>query len=73
MRISTEALKKITVRTKNRLALELDCSVPSVDRWIKENEPNGNLTKAKAVEIISQETELTPDQILEETVVEEQK
>jgi CTP-dependent riboflavin kinase len=73
MIISKAALKKITVRTKNRLALELDCSVPTVDRWIKENEPNGSLTKAKAVEIISQETELVPDQILEESTVEEQK
>lgn len=65
MKLSQKAIDAITVRTKNRIALELNCSVPTVDRWIKENEDNGDLTKAKAVEIIQEETELLKNQILE--------
>lgn len=70
MKLSIEAIKALTVRTRNRLALELDCSVPTVDRWIKENEPNGNLTKASAVKIIAEETGLGDSQILEEELKE---
>lgn len=67
MKLSNTAIGKITVRTRNRLALELDCSVPTIDRWIKENEPNGDLTKASAVKIIAEETELDQSEILEES------
>lgn len=67
MKISEAAKSKITVRTKNKLALEFDCSVPTIDRWIKENEENGDLTKTKAVQIISEETSIPVQEILEES------
>jgi DNA-binding transcriptional regulator YiaG len=68
MKITESTISKIrtNVRVKNRLALALDCSVPTVERWIKENESNGDLTKATAVQIISEETDLTQGEILEE-------
>lgn len=66
MKLTQIAIDAITVRTKNRIALDMDCSVPTVDRWIKENEDNGDLTKARIVEIIREETNLKNSQILEE-------
>jgi transposase len=68
MRLSSLAISKISVRTKNRLALELGCSVQTIERWIKQNEDNGNLTKATALQVIEQETELDQSEILEEVV-----
>lgn len=67
MRLKAIAIKSITTRTKNRLALELDCSVHTVERWITDNEDNGNLTKSKSIEIISEETGLKESEILEES------
>lgn len=64
MILSEEAKSSITTKAKNRLALELDCSVYTVDRWIKENAENGDLTKAKAVEIIAEESGIPADEIL---------
>ncbi len=69
MKLTQKAIDAITVRTKNRIALEMDCSVPTVDRWIKENEDNGDLTKARVVEIIKEETGLKNQMILEESEV----
>lgn len=68
MKVSNKAISSLSVRAKNRLALELDCSVQTIERWIKENEENGKLTTAKAVQVISEETGLGQDQILEEAV-----
>jgi hypothetical protein len=69
MKLTSEAIKAMTVRTRTLLALEMDCSVPTVDRWIKDNEPNGDLTKASALKIIAEETGLEDSQILEEDTV----
>lgn len=66
MRLTQKAKNAITIRTRNRIALEMDCSVPTVDRWIKENEDNGDLTKAKPLQILREETGLTDAEILEE-------
>jgi hypothetical protein len=66
MKITTTAINKITVRTKNRLALEFNCSVPTVERWIKDNKENGDLTKSMALQILSEELNLTDTEILEE-------
>jgi hypothetical protein len=73
MKLSEKALHAMTVRARNRIALELDCSVPTVDRWIKENEDNGDLTKALAVQIISEETGISPEEILEESDIKEEQ
>jgi hypothetical protein len=63
----------MTTRAKNRLALVMDCSVHTIERWISDNEDNGSLTKTKAVQIIGEETGLPEADILEESEVESQK
>lgn len=67
MKLTSEAaeLVKKNRRCINRLALEMDVHSASVERWIKDNEPDGDLTKAKAVEIIAQEIEMDKNSILE--------
>lgn len=70
MKLTKKAIEAITTKARNRLALELDCSAYTVGRWITENENNSDLTKAKAVEIISEETGLSVEEILEDKVVE---
>lgn len=64
MKISDKALSAITTKAKNRIALAMDCSVYTVDRWIKDNEEDGDLTKATVVAIIAEETELPESKIL---------
>jgi len=71
MKLTSTALKSITTKTRNRIALELNCSVYTVDRWIKDNEDNGDLTKAKPVQIIAEETGLGNSEILEEATEKE--
>lgn len=68
MRLSAKAIKKIkkTNRIKNRLALTLNVSGYTVVRWLTENEENGSLTKAVALEIIKSETGFGDREILEE-------
>lgn len=51
-------------RLQNLLALEFDCSVFTIKRWIKEGEVR--LTAPSATIIIKEETGLTDDEILEE-------
>lgn len=69
MKIKTSIQEQIkrNVQVKNRLALAFRKSGYTIERWIDENVENGDLTKAMAVQIISEETGLTDDQILEET------
>lgn len=71
MKITDKAKKAMTPKTKARLALALNCSIYTVDRWIKDNEENGDLTKASAVQIIKEETGLNQDEILEEDKVDQ--
>jgi hypothetical protein len=68
MKLTTKAISEIkkNQRLKNRLALELEKSGYTVERWITENEDNGFLTTAKSLQIIKQETDLTDSEILEE-------
>ena len=54
-------------KIKNRLALELDKSSYTIERWISEN--NEQLTLAASLKIIKEELELTDSAILEEEVV----
>ena len=69
MKISDKAKQLITTRAKNMIAIELNCSAYTVDRWLKDNESNGDLTKAVPLRIIREETGLTDEQILEEAPV----
>lgn len=66
MKITQQAIKALTTKTKTRLAMELNCSVYTVAAWIKENRENGMLTTAKALQVIREETGLDDQQILED-------
>lgn len=59
-------LVKASNKVKARLAYELDVSGQSVFRWIQANEPDGELTRQKAVNVISVELGIPADEILTE-------
>lgn len=69
MRISKKAIEivKTTTKIKNLLALRMEVTGFTIERWVTENEENGNLTKAIALEVISQETGIETADLLEET------
>lgn len=69
MKLSKKAIEAMTTKARTRIALEMDCSVYTVDRWIKENEDNGDLTKASVVKLLSEELEMDEDKILVSTPV----
>lgn len=62
-----EAIKENT-RLKNRLALEFDCSVFTIQRWIETGEVR--LTAPSATILIKEETGLTDAEILEDATTE---
>lgn len=66
MILSGLAISKISVKTKNRLAIEMNCSVQTIERWIKQNKENNGLTTAVAIQVIGEETGLDQSEILEE-------
>lgn len=57
---------KKSKRLRTRLALGLDKHFATINRYVSENESNGDLTTATALKIISEELKLTQDEILEE-------
>lgn len=59
-----KAAIKENTRLKNRLALEFNCSVFTIQRWIEIGEVR--LTAPSATIIIKEETGLTDSEILEE-------
>ena len=65
MKLTDKAKNEIqkNTRLKNLLALEFDCSVFTIARWISEGDVR--LTAPSATILIKQETGLTDDQILE--------
>jgi hypothetical protein len=52
---------------KEKIAKELGVHIATVYSWVEDNADNSKLTLASIVKIISEETGLEPDQILEET------
>lgn len=58
-----EEVKKNT-RLKTRLALAMDVSVYTIDRWLKDN--SDDLTKAASLQVIKEETGLDDSEILED-------
>lgn len=54
---------------KERIANELGTHIATVYKWVEENQDNSRLTLASIVKIISEETGLEPEQILEECEV----
>jgi len=58
------AIKHPAIRRK--LAETLDCTDQSISRYIKDNEENGELTKAAALKVIREELNCDDSEILEE-------
>lgn len=65
MKLTDKAKKGIlkNTRLKNLLAIEFECSVFTIKRWVDEDEVR--LTAPSATAIIKKETGLTDKQILE--------
>jgi hypothetical protein len=57
-----EAIQAHSPGIKSKLALALDCSEGTINRYIRENDDN--LTKAAALEVMRNETGLTDEEIL---------
>lgn len=62
------ALKGMDKENKERVAGLIGTSIKSFYRHINENKENGELTKARAIQVIGEETGLSQSEILEETV-----
>jgi hypothetical protein len=72
MALTTKALTAINNKTtRPKLALALDVSEQTIIRYIAAN--SDDLTKAAALAVIRTETGLTDDEILESSLVGEQK
>lgn len=63
MQITKEAIRQaqLSQRCRNRLALEMDVSSRTVDRWLEKNDES--LTIDKAVQIIHEETGIPKNEI----------
>lgn len=73
MRLSATALQKInTTQVRLRLAMQFDCTERWISQLIKENNNDGDLTKASAMQIIREQTGLTDSEILEDEKEHEQ-
>jgi hypothetical protein len=55
------------VAIKNKMALSLNTSVHSLERWLLKNKDNGPLTSVASIQFIEAETGLNQADILEET------
>jgi hypothetical protein len=70
MKLTPLALRKIdTLETRLKLALLFKVTERRVSQLIKNNQDNGRLTTAAALQVITNETGLKQSQILEETKV----
>lgn len=70
-KIAILALKGLGQDVKDRIGKAVGVHPHTVYKWMSDNEENSDLTKASVVQIISEETGLTQEQILDE--VEESK
>ena len=61
-KVAIEAVKK-SLKAKNRLQFELKKSYPTIQKWLAEN--NIHLTTAQALTIISEETGISKEALLE--------
>ena len=60
-----DAIREHSPGIKSKLALALNCSEASINRYIRKN--SDNLTKIDALIVIENETGLTRDEILDKT------
>ena len=69
MKISEKAIDKINTGTRciSRLAYIMNRHSTTIERWLKDNEPNGLLTTETCLKVIEQETGLSRNEILTET------
>lgn len=67
MKISEQGIAKIreSVECRRELQYQLEISSSTLVRWISTNTHNGPLTTYKAIEIITETTGLTKDEILD--------
>lgn len=66
-----DAILEHTPAIKQELAMTLTCSEGTINRHLRENQDNGDLTKVAALQVIRQRTGLSDEQILEEDTVKE--
>jgi hypothetical protein len=65
MRLSEKALAAINNQEMRlMIALKLGVGENTVRLYIRDNEPDGDLTKASVLQIIEEETKLTQEEIL---------
>lgn len=69
MKLTNNAIMALkgNTRLKALLSLGLGKTIHTIERWIENNEPNGDLTKAAAIQVIREETGLSDTDIIEET------
>lgn len=66
MKIKQSILDQIKGNSRLRLALAVGCSEQWIIKLMDKNQPNGPLTLIAALNVLSEETGLTQDEILEE-------
>jgi hypothetical protein len=70
MRLTQKALQQInTTQVRLRLAMQFNCTERWISQLIKDNQSDGDLTKASAMGIIREHTGLTDMEILEQEAV----
>lgn len=67
MKLTRKAVQKLKASSgaKARLCSVLDKSYPTVQRWINENDEDGKLTTANALEVLSEELGIPQTELLE--------
>lgn len=66
MKLTKKAIQKILEGdTRAFLCTGLNCSYHTMNRWIRDNEADGKLTTASALEIIQKKTGLKQSEILQ--------
>ena len=68
MKVNETVINQLRNSNKAKAALmhRLDISAQTIERWYKENETDGDLTKATAVRLLSQELGIPEAEILTE-------
>jgi hypothetical protein len=67
MKLTEKAIEKILdcKNTRTSLCAEFDCSYHTMQRWVRDNKDNGELTTLAALEIILEHTGMKQEQVLD--------